>query len=65
MGAEFLVGGFVEIAHDIHFAFTAGAGAGAAEFFERDETFLAVLPFDGEFLADGLEVGGAHREGAF
>ena len=51
---------FVQITHDIGFAFTSGAGTGAPQIFQRDETLRAVIPFDRQLIADELEVQGTH-----
>ena len=51
---------FVNIAHDIHLAFAAGARAASAQFFQVDKALRAVVPFDGELLANGLDVNWSH-----
>ena len=53
-------GVFVNVAEDVGFAGAAGAGAGAAEFFERNKILMAILPFDGQFISNRLNVGRAH-----
>lgn len=50
----------IQIPHDVRLAFAPGAGAGAAELFERDETLCAVIPLQSEFISDLLNVDGAH-----
>ena len=52
---------FVEVAHDVPLALTAGARAMAAEFLQLDESLAAIIPFDRKFIADGLEVGWSHE----
>ena len=54
------VGVFVEIAHDVDLAFASGARTTATKFLQADEIFMAIVPFDGDFLADLLEVYRAH-----
>ena len=54
------VGAFVEIAHDVPLALTSGAGAMASQFLQLDEAFAAVVPLDGKFIANGLEIGWSH-----
>jgi hypothetical protein len=55
-----LLRAFVKIAHDIPLTFAPGAWAGSPELFQGDEIFGAILPFDSQFLADGLYVNGSH-----
>ena len=52
---------FINVAHDVGFALAARTGAAAAELFQGDETFGAICPFNGEFLADLLDIEGAHQ----
>src|SRR5688572_3819707 len=51
----------VEVAHDVLLAFAPGAGAGAAQFLQRDETLRAVLPFQGQFISDLLDICQSHE----
>ena len=53
-------GVLVNVAEDVGLAGAAGAGAGAAEFFERNKILPAILPFDGQFISNRLNVGRAH-----
>src|SRR5258707_14917896 len=50
----------VQVPHDIRLAFAARARTSSPELFHRNEAFSPVLPFDGQFLANGLYVRGAH-----
>lgn len=50
----------IQISHDVGLAFAPGAGARAAELFERDETLCAVIPFQSEFISDLLNVRQSH-----
>jgi hypothetical protein len=54
------VGCLVEVAHDVRLPVAPGAGAITAELFELHEGFAAVVPLDGQFVADDLDVGWAH-----
>src|SRR5215471_7449406 len=51
---------FVNVAHDIHLAFAAGARAMAAQFFQRDKSLGAIVPLDGQLVADGLNIERLH-----
>jgi hypothetical protein len=51
---------FIDVAHDVAFAVAARAWALAAHLFEADESFGAVIPFDGEFGADDVDVSWSH-----
>ena len=53
-------GVFVNVAEDVGFAGAPGAGAAAAEFFERNKILPAIFPFDGQFISNRLNVGRAH-----
>ena len=44
----------VKIAHDIGFTFATRAWAITAQFLQGDKTFSAVLPLDGELIANRL-----------
>lgn len=51
---------FVQLAQDIHFTLAARAWAGAAQFLQRNEALFAVIPPDGQFIADVLNVRRTH-----
>jgi len=53
----------LDIAHDIRLASARGAGAVAAEFFERKEILRAVVPDNREFIADDFDAGGVESGG--
>ena len=55
-----LVRPFVNMAHDVRLAFAAGARTMAAQFFQRHKTLAAIVPFDGQLVADGLDICGLH-----
>ena len=59
--AQLLFRSFVEIAHDVHFAFAAGARTFATQFFQRDESLGSILPLQGEFIANLLNIGRSHE----
>jgi len=50
----------VNIPHNVGLAFAAGARAMPAEFFEGNKRFLAVIPFNGQFAANVLNVQWVH-----
>src|SRR5438132_767023 len=50
----------MELAHDVHFALAACARTRPAQFFERDETFTAIVPLQRQLAADLLEVNQSH-----
>ena len=47
---------FMNIPQDIRFTLAAGAGTPSPQRFQRNETFIPVIPFDGQFLANQLNV---------
>lgn len=51
---------FVDIAHNVRFAFTPGAWAIPPQLLQRNITFAAILPFDGQFSPNLLNVRGLH-----
>lgn len=51
---------FVNVSQDVGLALAACTGATAAELFKRDETLRPILPFEGQFVSDVLNVCGAH-----
>lgn len=59
-GLERLGGAFVELAENVPFPLASRAGAGSPQGIEAEIALAAILPLDGQFLADGLEVFGAH-----
>ena len=46
----------VLVAEDVAFALRLSAGRGGAEFFKREIGLAAVIPSDGDFVADELDV---------
>jgi hypothetical protein len=60
LGCEWFFGVFVQIPHDVHLAAAARAGTAPAEFLERNVGLAAVVPFDGEFRSDRLNVHRLH-----
>jgi hypothetical protein len=50
----------VQLAHDVTLSLAAGARAGAAQFLQGDEILRTIVPLDGQFLADLLQVHGPH-----
>ena len=59
-GGQRLVRAFVEIAHDIAFAHAAGTRTLPAQFFNGNVAFPAIVPFDGQFGANLLEIDRSH-----
>jgi hypothetical protein len=45
---------------NIRFALANRAGTTPPRFFQRNKTLAAIVPFDGQFIPDGLEVERAH-----
>jgi hypothetical protein len=52
----------INVAHNVHFAFAARAGAGSPEGFEAQERLRLVIPLDGEFVANPLDVHRFHAQ---
>jgi len=52
----------IKVAHDIDLALATGARAGATELLKRHKALRAVVPLDGEFGPDDLDVCRLHRE---
>ena len=46
----------VNISHDVHFPVAPRAGAPAAHGFHRDKAFCPIIPFDGQFPANLLNI---------
>src|SRR2546425_655706 len=55
----------VDLAHNIGLAFASGAGTISAEVFQRDIGFGAIIPLDGQFVADVLNINRFHRSTTF
>lgn len=53
----------VKVAHDIPFTLAPGTRTAATQLLEWDEGLLSIVPFDGEFLADVLDVDWLHVVG--
>ncbi len=51
---------FVQMTHDIGFAFATGAGTGTPQILQGDETLRAIIPFNRQLIADELEVQRTH-----
>ena len=45
---------FVQLAQDVRFALTARARAVTSQCLQRNETFPAILPLDGQFISNSL-----------
>lgn len=60
---ERLIGPLVEVPHDVPLSLAARARAMSAHGFQRDKTLAAIVPFDGQFAADLLDVRWLHAEG--
>src|SRR5208282_6344413 len=50
----------VNIAQDVHLALASRARTTPPQFLERNEILAAIIPFDGQFGADGLNVHRSH-----
>ena len=59
-GRELRLGTAMDVPHDVRLAFAAGTGASAPKRFQRNVTFGSVLPTDGKFVSDRLNVGRLH-----
>jgi len=59
-GGQRTVRSFVQVSHDIGLAGATGTGAMTAQGDQGDETLGAIIPAEGEFGADDLDVDGAH-----
>lgn len=57
---ERLVRVLVKVAHDVHLALAAGARAMAPELLQLHKTLAAIVPLDGQLVADGLNVDRSH-----
>src|SRR6266478_2890041 len=51
---------FVKSAHDIPLSLAAGAGTISPQRFELDETLRAIIPFDGQFIPNVLNINRSH-----
>jgi hypothetical protein len=58
---QWLVRPFVEIPHYVHFTFAASTGTMPPQAFQSQITLGAVVPFNGKFLTDLLNVLGSHQ----
>ena len=56
-----LIRPFVQISQDIHFSLAAGARAMAPQFFQWHKTLAAIVPFDGELVANCLNIRRPHE----
>jgi hypothetical protein len=61
LGCEWAVGILVKVAHDIPLPSASGAWAVSPKLFKRDKTLGAIIPFDGQFIANLLYVHRLHR----
>jgi len=52
---------FINVPHDVLFPLASGARTMTAQEFERDETLAAIVPFDGQFGADALQIDWMHE----
>lgn len=55
-----LIRPLVNISHDVPLPLAAGARAVTSQRFNRDKALLPIIPFDGQFVADLLDVRGLH-----
>src|SRR5208282_2345201 len=51
----------VNVPHDVHLALATRARTTSPQFLQRNETFAAVIPLDGQFVADLLNVHRSHQ----
>ena len=51
---------FVEVSHDVHFAFATGARTMTPEFFKMHKLFAAVFPPNRQLISNLLNVQGFH-----
>lgn len=52
---------FVELAENIHLTLASGTRTTPAETFKQDEAFSSVVPFDGKFISNFLNVEWSHE----
>ena len=64
-GRKGLRGGFIHVSHNVALAFASGAGAVSAQVLDGDVGLSAVIPFDGQFAADVLNIYGLHDNTMF
>src|SRR5881296_1971324 len=57
---ERLVGRLVHVTQNVHLTLASRAWTMAPESFQRDETLASVVPLDGEFISDWLNVSRTH-----
>src|SRR6266516_4836987 len=50
----------IDIPHDVALAFASGARTTTSQHFQPHETFAAILPSDGQFIADLLNIRRSH-----
>jgi hypothetical protein len=62
IGRNWALGIFINVSHDIRFALASRARAMASQFFQRNETFALVIPFDRQFPANHLNICRSHKE---
>ena len=60
LGRERLRRRFIDIAHNIRFPFATGTWAIPPQLLQGNITFAAILPFDGQFSPNLLNVCGLH-----
>ena len=60
IGGERTLGMLVNIAQDVRLTLAAGAGAAPPQHWQWNVTLPAIIPLDGEFVPDALNVGGLH-----
>lgn len=53
---QLLFRSLIDIAHDVRFSLARGAGTMPPKLFQRHKTFAAIVPLDGQFIADRLNV---------
>src|ERR1700722_8482697 len=61
---ERLLRPFVECSHDVALAFAASAGAGSPQLLQWNKAFPGILPFDGQFRTDLLQIRRLHIKAA-
>lgn len=59
--AQRLVRTFVQLTEDVDFALATGARAKTPHLFEGEKGLRAIIPFDGEFVSDLLNIYWPHR----
>lgn len=59
-GRQRLIRPLVKLPQDVHLALATGAWTRPAQSFQGNEALAAIVPFDGQFISDRLQIHGSH-----